>query len=278
MNWTEGMIQENEVEQLLEKRVPVYSVSNFRELGGFRTKDGRQIKKGLFYRCGALGELNEDDSEYVKKLGIKFVLDLRSAPEAEILNDPQLPGAMQIQLCGMHYPDGSECDFSPAGIVRLNSEAKKAAEAGFDGNYMELLYKEMPFHNKAYQALFKQMQAGRVPLLFHCTAGKDRTGVAAMLIMLALGVDEKTILKDYMLTNICRENEIKAALEERKEEIKKQPEVETYIIHAYGVSLESAKTVLAVIHEKYPKIEDYFLAEYHLDKAELERLKDQYLE
>lgn len=77
----------------------------------------------------------------------------------------------------------------------------------------------MLFGNKAFKELFRALEAGETPILFHCSAGKDRTGVAAMLILLALGASDETICADYERTNLCRKAEIEARLAAHADEI-----------------------------------------------------------
>ena len=85
------------------------------------------------------------------------------------------------------------------------------------------MYERMLFGNKAYKELFRALEAGETPVLFHCSAGKDRTGVAAMLILLALGASDKTIAEDFEKTNIWRRPELEAVWAEHAEEIAADP-------------------------------------------------------
>ncbi len=96
-------------------------------------------------------------------------------------------GARLVQICGLRDATGQEIDFSPNDIQRLG----KNAPAGT--NLTQLIYRQMLTGNKAFKELFRALEAGETPILFHCTAGKDRTGVAAMLILLALGASDETI-------------------------------------------------------------------------------------
>ena len=80
----------------------------------------------------------------------------------------------------------------------------KAGHPVHDFYWFTDLYKQMPFGNPAYHELFRLLEEHRVPLLFHCTCGKDRTGIAAMLVLLALGVSREDAIADYMLTNVYR--------------------------------------------------------------------------
>ena len=194
--------------------------NNFRELGGYRAADGRQVKYGLLYRGGNLDLLkSEADHARLASLGLREILDLRSAGESAAHPDPAVPGAHYQRVCGMRNVDGTEMDFSGQGIERLRQE-KEAFERSVgrpvhDFEWFSALYREMPFRNPAYHALFALLEGRRVPVLFHCSCGKDRTGIGAMLILLALGVSRTDALADYMLTNVYRREIIERFLADK---------------------------------------------------------------
>lgn len=140
------------------------------------------------------------------------------------------------------------------------------------------MYERMLFGNKAFKELFRALEAGETPILFHCSAGKDRTGVAAMLILLALGASDETICADYERTNLCRKAEIEARLAAHADEIARDPRRENFHRSAAGVSPEAAPFVLHTIRAKYGSAENYLEAEYGLTPARLMRLRRMYLE
>lgn len=142
--------------------------NNFRELGGYRAADGRQVKYGLLYRGGNLDLLkSEADHARLASLGLREILDLRSAGESAAHPDPAVPGAHYQRVCGMRNVDGTEMDFSGQGIERLRQE-KEAFERSVgrpvhDFEWFSALYREMPFRNPAYHALFALLEGRRVP-------------------------------------------------------------------------------------------------------------------
>lgn len=144
--------------------------NNFRELGGYRASDGRQVKYGLLYRGGNLDLLkSEADHARLASLGLREILDLRSAGESAAHPDPAVPGAHYQRVCGMRNADGTEMDFSGQGIERLRQE-KEAFERSVgrpvhDFEWFSALYREMPFRNPAYHALFALLEGRRVPVL-----------------------------------------------------------------------------------------------------------------
>jgi len=132
--------------------------------------------------------------------------------------------------------------------------------------------------NKAFKELFRALEAGETPILFHCTAGKDRTGVAAMLILLALGASDETICADYARTNLCRAAEIEKAMADHAAEIAADPAQRMRWQSSAGVDPETAPFVLRTIRQDYGSAESYLEAEYGLTPARLMRLRRMYLE
>ena len=138
------------------------------------------------------------------------------------------------------------------------------------------MYGNLPF-SYAYKRMFEDIVAGNVPILFHCSAGKDRTGIAAILILLALGVDEETAMYDYMLTNEYR----KEYIESFKKDFpltKLDGELAGMLLAYEGVTYTNADYSLKRIKEKYENYDEYFEKEYNLDKDALQRLRDLYTE
>lgn len=165
---------------------------------------------------------------------------------------------------------------SPAGIQRIAAEkAAYEAKVGHpvhDFYWFTDLYKQMPFGNPAYHELFRLLEEHRVPLLFHCTCGKDRTGIAAMLVLLALGVSREDAIADYMLTNVYR----KALIDKFMQD--KPADQYDLLLPVEGVSESMGAGSIDVLLEKYPSYEAYFEAEYGLTTARLAALRDFYLE
>ena len=180
------------------QRVPLVGVHNLRDLGGYRNADGRQLRAGLLFRAGELSGANAADRARLEALGIRHICDFRSDQERAQAPDPQLPGWRFDQRCHSVKVAG-------AGDERF-AELMKARQAGRDIDWAGLLtqfYGVMPDQFAGqYRALFEQLvdRPGE-PLLFHCTAGKDRTGIAAALVLLALDVPETTVMQDYLLSN-----------------------------------------------------------------------------
>ena len=254
-------------------QLPFAGGNNFRELGGYHADEGKTVKWGQIYRGFPTGRLTtEADRARLDGLGLRLILDLRSGAEAAKLPDYVPDGARLVQICGLRDATGQEIDFSPNDIQRL----VQSVPAGT--NLTQLMYRRMLTGNKAFKELFRALEAGETPILFHCTSGKDRTGVAAMLILLALGASDETICADYARTNLCRAAEIEKAMADHAAEIAADPAQRMRWQTSAGVDPETAPFVLRTIRQDYGSAESYLEAEYGLTPARLMRLRRMYLE
>ena len=249
--------------------------TNFRELGGYKTQDGRTVRKGLLYRSAALGSMNERELKALEKMGIRSILDFRSRLEEAAFPDPPVPGATNYHVSAMRDNDGNDVDYSPSAILLA-----AVKEPGFNkvAALTKHAYSFIVFDSEAYQKMFELLLNEKAPLLFHCTQGKDRTGAAAILILLALGVDEKTILDDYMLTNKYRKSLIDKAMNRHKILTRISRNAHTFMLIHEGVDRSFGEAAIRSIKERYPDYETFFLKEYALTADDLARLRDLYLE
>lgn len=246
------------------------TIKNFRELGGYPAADGRYVRWGRFYRSARLTHLNEAETARFASLGVKSLLDLRSAGEISAHPDPVLEGAEQKAISAILQMDGNEKDFDPAHLITQSAEQMRE-----DAREFMDIYRAMPFGNAAYQWMFDRLLAGQTPLLFHCTAGKDRTGVAAALILLALGVPRNVIEADYMRTNLCCEDDIRQMI--KKYYTQGQPDfVKEYLTCIAGVGIQNLAAALDEIDKRYAVPEEFFFAQYGLDAKKIADLRSLY--
>jgi protein-tyrosine phosphatase len=184
------------------REVKLQGAVNFRDLGGYTTKDGKKVKMGLLYRSAALNALTDADVDKIAALNIKFDFDFRGPYEVKTAPDKIPTTTTRISL-----PAGSENVGDSVYQKNLQNMLKT-------DSFMSHFYTDLSPFKSRYEPLFDSLLnfKGNSNLVFHCTAGKDRTGIAAALILYALGVDKETIYDDYEATNYYRRNEnIKAA-------------------------------------------------------------------
>jgi protein-tyrosine phosphatase len=165
---------------------------NFRDLGGYRTCDGRRLRWRRLFRSGLMSEFTADDLERIKSLDIRFICDLRSNPE-RASRPTRWPNLNAINRWWRDH-EGSTGD-----VVRALSVPHASAQSMRE--LMIEAYRTLPYEQAdSYRELFRAIADGELPLVFHCSAGKDRTGIAAALLLSALGVPRDTVIDDYLLT------------------------------------------------------------------------------
>ena len=173
----------------------VYSLTggcNFRDIGGYRTRQGRHVRWGQVFRAGVLAYVTPEDHQCLAPLGIRAICDLRRADERA-----REPTAWPDRSArALHWDDASD-----AQTLRKYAAERPATAAGmFDA--MLALYRGLPNRMSGrIRGLISSIVTGDVPLIVHCAAGKDRTGVAIAVLLTALDVPREVIVEDYALTN-----------------------------------------------------------------------------
>lgn len=170
--------------------LPITGAYNVRDLGGYETKDHRHVKSGLLFRSGDLDKLTEEDIELLSAIPLKTIIDFREKDKLVSTPDKEIDSVTKSISLPINAGEIIEAkiDFTRE-IPLIMIDAYKAIVRNYQDKFKIF-----------FQILSEQANA---PLLFHCSAGKDRTGIAAALILSALGVEKKTIMEDYMLTNEC---------------------------------------------------------------------------
>jgi protein-tyrosine phosphatase len=168
--------------------------SNFRDLGGYKTADGRTVRRSAVFRSAHLGGLTDEDRGALGRLGVRTIVDLRGVSEAA--ETPHLIEGLECRIVGAHIEPG-------VGEKIRGAVADGSANPHIMMGFLTDHYRDYPRRcAPGFRTLFSTLSDGtHRPLVFHCTAGKDRTGFAAALLLSALGVDRATIEHDYLLTN-----------------------------------------------------------------------------
>jgi protein-tyrosine phosphatase len=173
-----------------ERILPFEGINNFRDLGGYRTTDGRSLKWGKLFRSGHLGTPSHFDHNLLQDLGINTIIDLRSPAERRKMPDTEFNG-----VTNLHIPLFRSDPFMYRHIMFQRHKLGQRLEDVYTTWVIDGSAKEL---GHILQIISKPVN---LPLLFHCTAGKDRTGITAALLLLALGVSETTAIADYTLSN-----------------------------------------------------------------------------
>lgn len=173
--------------------LPLEGGRNFRDLGGYETEDGRTVKWGKVYRSGVMDGLTDSDYEYLSGLGIQVICDLRTAQERN--DEPTDWRAGEVEYLSFPDPEADDTMGFMAVLREPDATPQMVSEAMAEG-YSHIAREQTP----AYREMFDRLAAGEIPLAFNCSAGKDRTGIAAALLLTALGVPRETVVADYALS------------------------------------------------------------------------------
>ena len=245
------------------RHVPLKGAVNFRDLGGYTTGDGHHVKWKVLYRSADISRLTPDDLDTLRARHIVYDVDLRGVAESAQAPDKVNAGTDYI-LC-------------PAGSDSTNTMFQHLAGMQQGGDSLMLVfYKNTTYLTPRYKPFFGKLMA--MPegdaLVFHCTAGKDRTGIAAALLLYALGVPYETIRRDYEATNYYRAAENEATIGRITAMHISEP-VARALFSAKGDYLDAT---FDAIRAQYGSVERYLTEQLGLNEEKLAILRTKYLE
>jgi len=180
---------------------------NFRDIGGYRTSDGHMVRQGLAFRSDQLNRLSDADLATIAALHPSAIVDLRTATAREREPDRVPAGARHVVLDVMADSTGSLGGDMRLAMAQIAGGKGEAMLAAANREFVTL-----PSARRSYAALIRLMLASDAPVVFHCTAGKDRTGWAAAVVLSLLGVPRETVMADYLLSNTMLAEKNHAAL------------------------------------------------------------------
>lgn len=258
-------------------------ILNARELGGIQVCDGRRVKSGKLIRTAHLSDATDADISVLESIGLKGVIDLRSSHETGKMPDRQVPGAWhtQVEVLSLngHIFKGMSKVFDKAATFEDGMAEfcmTEAAKMLCDGFYISFV--DDPESQAAYARFFREiLSASGEPVLWHCTQGKDRTGLGAAFILFALGASREDVLKEFALSNDYYAEEmetIKKMVIERGGGKAEFVCIETLV----GVNVDSFIEGLDWIETMYGGMDDYLHNQLELTDKEIGRLKEFYLE
>jgi protein-tyrosine phosphatase len=229
--------------------------SNFRDLGGYATVDGRVVRTGMVFRSGALHALTDADHGRLRELGVRVAVDLR--PSEEQAAEPTNAPFLRV----LHVP-----------LLRGGRTGAADALANGEG-YLRDRYCEILLDRAADigTILTSFAQDDGLPAVIHCAAGKDRTGVVAAALLMALGVDESTVLDDYELTS---EYTAAARVEELRAKMSGSGLPPAVIAGLLGTSRAALADAIALLRKEHGTVEDYLVVAAGVSPEDLVRLRD----
>ncbi len=257
--------------------IAIAAVPNLRDLGGWPTRDGGNVRWGLLYRSAELNQLAGADLAAFAALGVRAVYDLRTATERSAQPDRLPPGTEHVVLDVL---EGS-ADAAPAQLLPVMTDPQAAerllggGRAGllFAGAYREIV--SLPSARAGYRRLFSDLiREEHRPALFHCTAGKDRTGWAAAMLLTLLGVPDELVMREYLLTNAQLLPAEQRVLDHFRA-LGGDPELLRPLV---AVAPEYLAAALAEMRQQFGTIEGYFSAGLEIDAGAQKALRDVFVE
>lgn len=243
--------QDNRSLILSDKHLPMEGGFNFRDLGGYKTKDNQIVKWGKIFRSDDLANLTATDLTYLSSIPLHDVLDFRSPDEIKAGPDKR-PQSLQNYI---------QLSITPGNLTDLTTLNASQIDEVMKNINREII--SDPASIKQYREMFALLQnpSENTPLLYHCTAGKDRTGMATALILFALGVDQQVVFEDYLLSN-------QYIKEKFADYIKEKPELESL----FSVKREFLQAGLDKIVEENGSIENFLTQKLEVDLVAFKQL------
>jgi len=256
---------------LAERQLALEGTSNFRDLGGYESTDGRRLKWGKLYRSSKLSTLTDVDVGYVQRLGLTLICDFRQVVEQQ-LEPSRIAGEGAPLLASLPIMPGSSASFLENlhnGIIAVDDAA----------GFMEKMNRDFVINQMPqYAEMFQLLLAGDQQILIHCASGKDRTGFGAALILDVLGIKEEAIVRDYLLTNnyLPLESEINRLSTEFSDHTGSAVSEEV-LRPMLEVRPEYIRACFEEIRRRYESREHFYESALRLSDDKIAELKDRYL-
>lgn len=246
---------------------------NFRDIGGYKTEDGRKVKKKRLLRSGEVVNLSSKDHQILlSAYQLQSIIDLRGSDEIAEKPDDQIKNVAYWHIDVMKELKGRTAS---------KADMLKSLNTADPEKHMLDVYKEFVLNKGAqsgYRRFVKQLiKTEEGATLFHCFAGKDRTGIAAAVILKILGVHKDDIFEDYLLTNVQRAEANKKLIDEAREYGLSLSQLEALEINM-GVKEEYLYYAFSLIEETYGGFSGYLEQGLALNENDFDQLKQLYLE
>lgn len=271
-----------------ERKLPLKGAINVRDIGGYKTNDGKRVKWGLLFRGDQLSKLEQSDIELLQRIGIKTIIDYRSDHERMINPNVKLDTVIQ----DVHSDPHSSFSEAAAQAVDLASENMnlvndlnqgKVESKYINGKGLKVIlsYENLVDSEKSKTAYKKVLETyanpNLMPSIQHCRGGKDRTGFGSMLLLMLLGVRDEDIVRDYVMTGVIREERNNFKLSQYKELTDNQDYLD-YLMSMIETRAEYIEASMNRINHEYGGIENYVKDVLGIHDFQIDTIRESYLE
>ena len=268
--------KENEENLTPGQSLGIASVPNLRDIGGYTTKDGKVVTRGIIYRSNQLNSISAEDMNKIAELGLKNDYDLRTKDEVAKLPDEIPPGTKYTLLNVL--ADANQSSAAMLGKLLHNpSEANIKLGNGRIDSLFITVYREfitLPSAQASYRELFLSFSnPGNTPALFHCTTGKDRTGWGAAALLSLLGVPSDVVMEDFLKSN----DYIIPMYRKQIDGFVAAGGDSLIPLAIFGVKQEYLNASIDEMQNYYGTIEKYFSEGLGIDKQKQEVIRDRFL-
>jgi len=235
-----------------EKDIEIKKVHNFRTVGNIKNVDGRTLKEGKFYRSGHLYQLKKKSFKEIENLGIKEIIDLRNSKEIAQKPD-HLPSEIIYKNYSAFEDEGDQLDQAKKLVLKGKVDGSDA-----DTRMLEF-YKDYVTENpEIIKKIITEILESDHPVLYHCTAGKDRTGITSALILTILKFDKETIYNDYLLSNNYRQKLVDKRLHLANNLHFLYPKMDINVLEKLSwVEVDYLDAAFNEINKKYGSVDNY---------------------
>lgn len=259
------------------RAVPLNGVANTRDLGGLQTADGRSVREGQLIRSGEIDHIDAEGMARLDAMGVSAIVDLRTTSEATA--DPAAwpagTGPARYNFPVMEQ-ESAEID-----QMRASIKSGTATFEQTDGLFLDAFSYIATDYTTELRALFDVLleQPEGQAVVFHCSGGKDRTGVASALVLSALGVTPEEIAADFMMSNTLKDADRAAAKIAAEVNAAQGTNMTADAVWpSVGVREEYLDNFYESVRAAYGSVDAYLREGIGLTDAEFERLRDRYLE
>ncbi len=254
--------------------IPLDSLPNLRDLGGWQTNDGRVIRYGNLFRSTALDKLSPEDAKVLDdQIGIRNVYDLRTAGEVASAPD-RIPTGVRFMNLDVLADDATSAQANIGDLLGDPVAAEKELGGGKNAATYAKGYKGivlLPSAVEGYGRLYRSfLEPDGLAALFHCTTGKDRTGWAAAALLLLLGVSEEDVFREFMLTN----EQLLPRLQPVFDKFAAAGGDPDLLLPLLGVQRDYLETALREMRAHFGTIDAYFRDGLGIDDAAKNRLRE----